>query len=219
MPDSQIKPPVQAVLFDYGLVLSGAPDPSAWAEMKQLLGASEDAFHAAYWAPRHDYDRGALSGDAYWHQVARAVGRTLTPEQHAALIEADNALWTQPNQPMIDWAAQLQAAGIRTGILSNIGDAMETGILARLPWLANFAHHTFSHRLGIAKPELAIYAHAAKGLETPPGNVLFLDDREENIRAAHGAGMQAILYTSHDAFVQAMHAAGLSPLLTPHTKG
>ena len=219
MPDTHINPAVRAVLFDYGLVLSGPPDPSAWAMMKAILGTSEDALHAAYWAPRHDYDRGTLSGDAYWHRVAQSVGRTLSPEQHAALIEADNALWTQPNQPMIDWAARLQTAGVRTGILSNLGDAMETGILARCPWLADFGHRTFSHRLGIAKPEPAIYVHAAAGLQTSPQNVLFLDDREENIRAAHKAGMQAILYSSHEAFLQAMQAAGLTSLLTPATKG
>ncbi len=219
MPDRQNAHPVHAVLFDYGLVLSGPPDPVAWKQMKDLLGASEDALHEAYWAPRHDYDRGALTGDAYWHLVAKTLGRNLKSEEHAALIEADNALWTQPNQPMIDWAAQLQAAGIRTGILSNLGDAMEVGILARFAWLADFAHHTFSHRLGIAKPEPAIYAHAAEGLGTAPENVLFLDDREENIRAAHAAGMQAIMYTSHDAFLRAMHEAGLQALLTPATKG
>ncbi len=219
MPDRQNAPPIHAVLFDYGLVLSGPPDPTAWGQMKDLFGASEETFHAAYWGPRHDYDRGALNGDTYWHKVARTLGRDLTPAEHAKLIEADTALWTQPNGPMIDWAAQLQAAGVRTGILSNLGDAMEDGILARFAWIAEFAHHTFSHRLGIAKPELAIYAHAAEGLAIEPENVLFLDDREENIRAARAAGMQAILYSSHEAFLHAMHAAGLQPLLTPATKG
>ena len=219
MPDPQNARPVHAVLFDYGLVLSGPPDPTAWTGMKDLFAASEDDFHAAYWGPRHAYDRGDLNGETYWQQVARTLHRELSPEQHASLVEADTALWTAPNQPMIDWAARLQAAGIRTGILSNIGDAMERGILARFPWLAGFAHHTFSHRLGIAKPEPAIYAHAAAGLETAPENVLFLDDREENIRAAHEAGMQAILYSSHPAFLLAMHQAGFDALLTPDTKG
>ena len=62
-------------------------------------------------------------------------------------------------------------------------------ILARCGWLSNFAHHTFSHRLGIAKPEAAIYAHAAQGLATAPEHVLFIDDREDNIQAARQAGL------------------------------
>jgi putative hydrolase of the HAD superfamily len=206
-------PDIQAVLFDYGLVLTAAPDATAWAEMKSILSATEDSFHAAYWAHRHDYDRGALTGSAYWHAVARDLSHTLTPAQLHALLEADTTLWTQPNPDTIAWAAALQRAGIKTGILSNIGDAMENGILSRLPWLHAFTHHTFSHRLGIAKPDLAIYAHAAAGLGVAPAQILFVDDREENIVAARDAGMTAIQYSTHQAFVRDMQAAGLAPLL------
>ena len=209
---------VEAVLFDYGLVLTGPPHPPAWARMQTLLHVDETAFHAAYWRPRHDYDRGALNGEQYWHTVADELGRPLDAGTLRALIEADNELWTQPNQPMIDWAAALQAAGVRTGILSNLGDAMEAGVRARCPWIGAFDHHTFSHRLGTAKPDLAIYRHAAEGLGVAPAHVLFIDDREDNIAAARKAGMQAIRYTDHAAFELAMHAAKLDHLLAPATK-
>lgn len=208
---------IQAVLFDYGLVLTGPPVPSAWERMKAILSAGETAFHAAYWAPRHDYDRGALNGNQYWHTVAQAVGRTLSSDELQALIAADTDLWTEPNQPMIDWAAQLQAAGIRTGILSNLGDAMELGVRERCPWLSDFHHHTFSHNLKTAKPDPAIYQHAANGLGVPPGAVLFIDDRADNIEAAQKAGMQVVQYTSHADFIAAMEKLGLSALLQPQS--
>ncbi len=210
--------PVEAVLFDYGLVLTGPAHPPAWERMKSLLGAGEQAFQAAYWRPRHDYDRGALNGERYWHAVAEGVGKPLDDNTLGALIAADNELWTQPNQPMIDWAAALQAAGVRTGILSNLGDAMEAGVRARFAWLRGFDHLTFSHRLGTAKPDLAIYCHAAEGLGVDPARVLFIDDRADNIEAARKAGMQAIQYTDHADFERAMHHAKLDSLLTPATK-
>lgn len=206
---------IQAVLFDYGMVLSGPPDAAAREEMKRLLGVDEESFQAIYWKHRDAYDRGALSGVAYWEAVARELHRTLDAPKLSALIAADNALWTQPNQAMIDWAVALQRAGVKTGVLSNIGDAMEAGILARFPWIADFAHHTFSHRLGIAKPDEAIYRHAAEGLGVPVEAILFLDDREENILAARAAGMVAIQYTSHAAFLAEMHHMGLDWLLSP----
>ena len=206
-------PQINAVLFDYGLVLSGPPDPAAWDHLKHLLTASEAAFHKAYWDHREAYDRGAFTAAAYWQQVAADLHQTLTSQQLNPLIEADTTLWTQPNQPMIDFAAALQRAGIRTGILSNIGDAMETGILARFPWLHAFHHHTFSHRLNIAKPDPEIYAHAITGLGVPASEILFIDDREDNIAAARAAGLQAIQYTTHDAFLQAMREASLGHLL------
>ena len=206
---------IKAVLFDYGMVLSGPPDPAARARMEQILDATSEAFSAAYWQPRDAYDRGLLTGAEYWHAVAAALHKTITPEQLTALLAADGALWTQPNQEMIDWAAALQRAGIRTGILSNLGDEMELAIRAKFPWLAGFHHHTFSHHLKIAKPDPAIYAHAAEGLGVAAAEILFLDDREENIAAARNAGMLALQYSTHEAFVRDMQALGLGSLLTP----
>lgn len=204
---------IEAVLFDYGLVLSGPQDPTAWAAMQQSLEAPEAAFSAAYWQYRHDYDRGTLNGESYWQAVAAALGTKLTAAQLTALLNEDVRLWTRPNAPMIDWAARLQQAGIRTGILSNIGDAMEAGIRTEASWLSGFAHHTFSHRLKLAKPELAIYRHAADGLGVTPEHILFIDDREENIVGAEAAGMQAILYGTHEQFIAAMRQRGLADLL------
>jgi putative hydrolase of the HAD superfamily len=114
---------------------------------------------------------------------------------------------------MLEWAQHLQRAGIRTGILSNMPDAMEAGLRARHQWIEAFTHNTWSHSLNLAKPEPAIYLHAAEGLRTAPANILFIDDKAENIEAAHAVGMQAIQYTTHAAFVHEMHARGLDHLL------
>jgi putative hydrolase of the HAD superfamily len=208
-------PVIRAVLFDYGLVLSGPPDPVAWERMCWLLDADDVRFYAAYWRPRHDYDRGALNGAGFWRAVARELGRSLRVKEIAALLEADIELWTQPNQTMIDWAAALQRASVRTGILSNIGDAMEDGVRLRCPWIADFAHHTFSHRLQMVKPEAEIYRHAIEGVEVPAGQVLFVDDRLENVEAARTEGLHAIQYVDHASFVKAMREGGFEGLPSP----
>jgi putative hydrolase of the HAD superfamily len=116
---------------------------------------------------------------------------------------------------MLDWAQSLQRAGITTGILSNIGDAMSAGYIDRFDWLDGFDHCTWSHALNLAKPEPAIYVHAAESLHTPPANILFIDDRIENIHAAQSTGMQAIQYLDHTAFEEEMRSRGLASLLNP----
>jgi putative hydrolase of the HAD superfamily len=204
---------VQAVLFDYGMVLSAPPDPAAWQRMITITSLPEDLLHREYWAHRHDYDRGTLTGVTYWQKAAAGAGTTLTPAQIDALITADTDLWSQLNTPMLDWARQLQRARLRTGILSNIGDAMTAGLLNKFDWLGDFDHCTWSYSLKLAKPEAAIYYHAAEGLRTPPANILFIDDREENIAAAISTGMQAIQYGDHASFEHDMQARGLSYLL------
>jgi putative hydrolase of the HAD superfamily len=205
--------PVNAVLFDYGMVLSGPPDPSAWAHMRTLTGLSEDLLHREYWAHRHAYDRGDLNAETYWKKTANGAGIELTPAQLSGLIAADTDHWSTLNPPMLEWVNRLQNAGIPTGILSNMPDAMEAGLRTRHRWIESFNHHTWSHSVNLAKPEPAIYLHAASGLSTPPANILFLDDRIENIEAALSVGMQAIQYTTHEAFEQEMHNRGLDRLL------
>jgi putative hydrolase of the HAD superfamily len=210
---TSITPRIDVVLFDFGQVLSLPPNASAWARIRAITGLDEAPLHTAYWAARHDYDRAALTGRAYWHAVAAHAGTAFDDAQIAALFIADVDLWTDLNQPMVQWAARLQHAGIRTGILSNIGDAIAEGILARLPWLSAFDHCTWSHALFIAKPDPEIFLQTAAVLNAPTANILFIDDREDNIAAASAVGMQTIHYTTHPAFEREMHQRGFDSLL------
>jgi putative hydrolase of the HAD superfamily len=204
---------IGAVLFDYGMVLSNAPEAADWRELELVLDVDEEPFQATYWKYRDAYDRGSLGAQTYWEIVTRDLNRPMNADVLRALIDADIVVWTHPNVVMMDWAARLNRAGIKTGILSNIGDAMEAGVLARFPALTAFDHRTFSHRLGIAKPDAEIYRHAVGGLGVPSGEILFVDDREENIRSAREVGMVAVQYSGHPGFVVEMERLGLGWLL------
>lgn len=208
-------PRIDTVLFDFGQVLSNPPDQVAWARLRSITGLDEEALYTAYWKFRHDYDRGTLSGSAYWHAVAADAGINLDADRLSALLAADVDVWTNLNLPMIEWASRLQHAGIRTGILSNIGDSIADGILARLPWLAHFDYCTWSHSMFMAKPEPAIYLRTAEALNTPPAHILFIDDREENIVAANALGFQTLHFSNFSAFEREMRERGLASLLNP----
>ena len=216
MPSSPIFKPVhsvQAVLFDFGKVLSNAEDPTAWSSMLVLTGLPEQQFHDAYWEYRHDYDRHTLDADAYWRAVAAQAGIILTDTRVARLKELDVDLWTNMNDRMVAFAQRLQRAGVCTGILSNIGDAMAQGIVARLPWLTDFYHCAWSYALGLAKPEPAIYLKTAEALHTTPAKILFIDDREENVAAAAALGFQAIRFSDYESFLRDLRDGGYTDLL------
>ena len=210
-------PEIRAVLFDYGLVLSGPPDLIARRRMETILNTTHSDLHAAYWRHRDDYDLGVLNGVSFWRKVGAEVAHPPTDDELAQLLQADVDLWTQPNQPMINWAAALQTASMSTGILSNIGDAMETGIVARFPWVAGFTYCTFSHRLGIAKPDERIYRHAIASVGEPADATLFIDDRIENVEAARAVGLHAVQYSSHEEFLRAFQCANFTGLPLPTT--
>jgi len=209
----QVAARVSVVLFDYGQVLSGPPNPSAWVVLRAVSGLDEARLHTAYWEFRHEYDRGALTGVEYWRAVAARAGVKFDSAQMLGLLAADVDLWTRMNQPMVDWARRLQLAGIRTGVLSNIGDCIGEGIVAQLPWLADFDHCTWSYEWKLAKPDPEIYRRTAEALKAAPEEILFIDDREENIVAAAALGFQTVLYSGQKNFEREMRARGLGGLL------
>jgi putative hydrolase of the HAD superfamily len=204
---------VKAVLFDYGKVLSGPEKIESWINMRDLLGLPEENFRELYWKYRDDYDRGTLSGTQYWSNIAGDVAFPLLDDSLVELKKLDVEMWTELNPPMLEWAHRLKSAGIRIGILSNIGDAMEQGIRAKFAWIDAFTHATWSHTLKLRKPEREIYAAAAKGLGVEPGEILFIDDREDNVAGAQAAGMRGVVYGLHTEFEREMERLGLGALL------
>ena len=205
--------PVKAVLFDYGKVLSGPEKVESWHGMRDLLGLSEAKFGELYWKYRDDYDRGTLSGTEYWSNIAREIAFPFADQRLTELQQLDVEMWTDLNLPMVEWAQRLQNAGILTGILSNIGDAMEQGVRAKFTWIDGFTHATWSHTLKMRKPEPEIYAAAAHGLGVEPSQVLFIDDREDNVAGARAVGMRAVVYGPHAEFERELERMGLGALL------
>ena len=185
---------LQAVIFDYGEVLSGPPDPQAHRNLLAIAGVPEEAFEKAYWAHRLDYDADILDGQTYWQTVARDTGASFTVKQIEQLMEQDAIMWMNLNPAMIAWIPRIKAAGFRLGILSNMGFGVLDYMRPRFPWLAQFDYLTFSCDLGIVKPDPAIYLHTVKKLGVAPDQALFIDNLEKNITGAEAVGLHAALF-------------------------
>ena len=89
-------------------------------------------------------------------------------------------------------AKDLRLRGIRTGILSNT--------FLTVPWILNivggyrgFDPIILSSKEGIAKPDPKIYQIAIERSGVKPSEILFVDNLEENTKAAQQAGMKIVL--------------------------
>jgi len=205
--------PLRAVVFDYGMVLSGLPDPAAHAEMRRITGLSHEAFEALYWVDRHAYDRGDLTGLGYWRKLASDAGLDLAPETIAELNGWDARMWTTCNPEMVAWHRALKARGIATAILSNMGDAVMESIAGSFAWIADFDVPIWSYRHRMAKPEPAIYELLLQKLGTAPEETLFLDDKLENIEAARRFGIVGLQFSTVEQLRRDLAASGLDAWL------
>jgi putative hydrolase of the HAD superfamily len=185
---------LQAVIFDYGEVLSGPPDPEAHQNLLAIAGVSEEPFEKAYWAHRLDYDADILNGQTYWQTVARDTGVDFTAQQIVQLLQVDARMWMNLNPAMMAWIPRIKDAGFRLGILSNMGDGVLEYLRPRFSWLEQFDQLTWSCDLGVVKPDPAIYLHTIKKLNVKPEQALFIDNLQKNIVGAEEVGLNAALF-------------------------
>ncbi len=204
---------LQAVIFDYGMVLSTAQEPASLAALKKLTQLDDEAFDRYYWRYRHRYDLGELNGRTFWRAISDDAQLDLTQAEIERLIEHDVTMWSTLNETMLRWVAAIQDAGFRTAILSNMGEELLGYMRQEFGWLGRFDHHTWSCELGIAKPDPEIYRWTCRKLGVLPADSLFLDDKPENIKAAEQVGLQAIRFSTAEALQAELGRRGLLGVL------
>jgi putative hydrolase of the HAD superfamily len=187
---------LRAVVFDYGMVLTGPPEPEAHDALVRITGLPVERFESLYWADRHAYDEGKLTGITFWQKLLREAGLPPSQKMVEELNLWDARMWTTENPAMLDWQLQLKERGLRTAILSNMGDNVLDNMKRTFDWLPRFDVLVWSYQLLMAKPDPAIYRHLLKELGTRPEETLFLDDRPVNVEAARALGMKALEFTT-----------------------
>jgi len=200
---------LRSVVFDYGMVLSGQQDPEAHAALQRITGLSLERFESQYWANRHAYDEGKLTGLAFWRKFLEDAALDLPAGTAEELNRWDARMWTTQNAAMLAWQLKLKQRGLLTAILSNMGDNVLENMEREFDWLPRFDVLIWSFQLRIAKPDPAIYLHILKELGTRPEEALFLDDRLVNVEAAQALGMVAIQFSTANRLRDDLIAAGL----------
>ena len=206
---------LQAVIFDYGEVISGPPDAEVHRRMVAIAGVDEEAFEKSYWLHRLDYDADILNRETYWQTLAQECGTHFSEQQIEQLLEQDARMWMHLNPAMLAWIPRLKQAGLKLGILSNMPEGVLDVMKPQFAWLDQFDHLTWSCDLGVVKPDPAIYLHTARKLKVPLDQALFIDNLEKNIAGAEAVGMQAALFANVEQFQELLNQRGfgLPPLV------
>ncbi|MEU9430765.1 HAD family phosphatase [Streptomyces sp. NPDC048342] len=191
---------VDALILDYNGVLGLQPMTAMWTRLADLAEWPDrrlPSFQDAFWAPRNAYDAGELSDLAYW---AKVLGHHPGPRWLRTLRAADTAMWMRTDPRVLDILYRARAAELPMVLLSN-APAHLSDALDDTDWRRELMTDAlYSARLGLCKPDPAAYEHAlaATGV-ADPARVLFVDDREDNCRAAAALGLRTLHYTGQPA--------------------
>jgi 2-haloacid dehalogenase len=197
---------IQAVIFDIGNVLirwdpEGFYDRVIGPDARRRLFAETDPH-----AMNEQVDRGApFRATIYAHA-----------DQHPAWT-AELRMWHDrweelagPALPdSLTLMRALQKAGIPVFALTNFGHDSFAHALTIYPFLAEFDRAYVSGRMGLTKPDPAIYAAVEQDCGLPPERLLFTDDRADNIAAAAARGWGVHHFTGPQGLRDRLHAEGL----------
>ena len=121
--------------------------------------------------------------------------------------------WCEMAQPAIDHSVRLmnalRARSVPVFALSNFGADNFPLSAAQFPFLQTFDRAYISGRMGLIKPDPAIYAAVEADCGLPPEALLFADDRAENIEAARLRGWQVHLFEGAGGFAHRLVTSGL----------
>jgi putative hydrolase of the HAD superfamily len=201
--------PPRFLYFDFGEVLFHFSHPLAALQMAEVAGADYDTVWRIVFVEGLEwrFESGEISTDEFYAEFCKRTG---TRPDRDALITAGSAIFT-PNVPMKAITAAVQAAGHRTGILSNTCEPhwqwCTTGRFGEFP--GGFEILALSYQLRSIKPDPRIYQQAVELAGVAANEIFFVDDRPENIAGAIAAGLDAVLYTSPAALADDLRRRGV----------
>jgi len=108
--------------------------------------------------------------------------------------------------PMVRLHAALRERGIPTFILSNTNDIAIGHIRRNFPFFANFSGYVFSYEHAVLKPEAGIYEVAERLAGGRAEELVFIDDRLENVEGAARLGWNTIWHRDPQATTAALRS-------------
>jgi HAD superfamily hydrolase (TIGR01509 family) len=152
-----------------------------------------------------DYESGRLTREEFYEQARKATGFRGTIEEFGEFF-AD--IFTEI-PPMIELHAGLHRRGVPTYIFSNTNDLAVEHIRRNFPFFRNFDGYIFSYEVGAMKPDAKIYEALEKLVRWRGAEILYLDDRPENVAGGAARGWRTILHETPEKTRAAMEEMGL----------
>ncbi len=194
--------PIHAVVVDVGGVFKVIPEggdpttrfPALDEEWNTRLGLPPGRLTRCVEAIEQDGVFGRCTYEEWCTRLRASTGMS-----QADFEEYMAAFWDiylgNPNEELIAYFRGLRPR-YRTAILTNSFVGAREHEEERYGFTSMVEVAIYTHEEGVRKPDPRIYAIASERIGFPPSEMVFLDDRLENIDAARACGFQAILFTS-----------------------
>jgi len=138
-------------------------------------------------------DQGRLS-----HPEAIDIFKAREPDFHSEIqytMQNVNSMFT-PISDTIKMLPTIKESGHGLYYLSNIHKEIRDFLIAEHKYFSLFDGGVFSCDIMATKPSPEIYRYIIEKYSLIPGDCLFFDDMEENVKAAEKEGIKSVLFTT-----------------------
>jgi HAD superfamily hydrolase (TIGR01509 family) len=184
--------------FDYGIVarkIAARSNLSA-TEVQKFIDHSPLLFR---------YETGLMTKQEFFEAISKETGFRGDLEEFSVIF----ADIFEPIPLMVELHASLRKKGLPTFIFSNTNELAVAHIRKSYPFFANFDGYILSYQHGAMKPHAKLYEVVERETRRRDSEILYLDDRVENVAAGKERGWQVILQESPEKTWSALKALGL----------
>lgn len=180
---------IKAVIFDYGGVIH--PSCPCRENVAKGYGVSLARLEKAIDGIIKKFRKGFITEDEFFKKLSLILDKPVPKNKKSLWREKfEKNFYLYPQ--MKDLIKKLKLKGIKTAVLSNVIEP-HTEIIKRSGGYKSFDVVILSCKVGLDKPDPAIYLLTAKKLNVKPEECLFIDDKESNLVPAEKLRMKTIL--------------------------
>lgn len=191
---------IKAVIFDYGKVISQAPNTHVRKDIADSFHVTEEEVGVLIGKYIGEFRKGKMSEDEFWIKISADLGKPIPPNKYE-LWRNDFRNKLEISEDMLEYVRSIKAKGIKVAVLSNnIVPYVE--VIKQRDGYKDFDIVINSCEVGCSKPDEEIYILTLNKLGLKPEEVLFVDDRKENIDTAAKIGMNVELVTEEEKLKQ-----------------
>ena len=169
--------------FDYSIAARkiAARSTKQIGDLKHFLGSSPVL---------QQFEHGGLTREQFFAEIRQMTGFSGSLEEFVS----DFADIFVPIPAMIELHAELRRRKFQTYIFSNTNDIAVEHIRRNFPFFKNFDGYIFSFEVGALKSDTKIYEAMEKLTGRSNAEIIYIDDRPENIETGKERGWKSILY-------------------------
>ena len=199
---------IKCILFDIGGVLVDWHESWITSEISKRFNVDEELVIKSFGIHLEKLDSGKISELDFWKNVG-------IDTKSDTLINSTESLWDTyfrknalPNNSMKQLSLDLKQKGYDMGIISNIEKATHE-VVEGWHMLDHFDYKFMSYQVGFSKPDSRIYQYVIEKLPFSSEELLFIDDKESNIKSAKKCGISSIHFTNQSNLESTLQTFGV----------